>query len=122
MVDPADTRFSFQRIKTQCLPVLKIFQIKSHAERSVLQNRFRQEYNVSVSGATDKTDYFISAGYLEDPSYIQGSSFNRYNVRSNINSQITKWLKAGINMAYSRRAVQSPAPRYGRNPGSADTT
>ena len=41
-----------------------------------LQNRFRQEYNVSVSGATDKTDYFISAGYLEDPSYIQGSSFN----------------------------------------------
>ncbi|MFR4024489.1 MAG: hypothetical protein ACLTZY_00440 [Alistipes indistinctus] len=32
-----------------------------------LQNRFRQEYNVSVSGATDKTDYFISAGYLEDP-------------------------------------------------------
>ena len=84
-----------------------------------LQNRFRQEYNVSVSGATDKTDYFISAGYLEDPSYIQGSSFNRYNVRSNINSQITKWLKAGINMAYSRRAVQSPATRYGRNPGSA---
>ena len=84
-----------------------------------LQNRFRQEYNVSVSGATDKTDYFISAGYLEDPSYIQGSQFNRYNVRSNINSQITKWLKAGINMAYSRRAVQSPATRYGRNPGSA---
>ena len=83
------------------------------------KRRFRQEYTVTASGATDKTDYFLSAGYLEDPSYIQGSSFNRYNVRSNINSQITKWLKAGINMAYSRRAVQSPATRYGRNPGSA---
>ena len=39
-----DTWFSFQRIKTQCLPVLKIFQIKSHAERSVLQNRFRLDF------------------------------------------------------------------------------
>ncbi|MFR4024670.1 MAG: SusC/RagA family TonB-linked outer membrane protein [Alistipes indistinctus] len=84
-----------------------------------MQNRFRQEANVSVSGATDKTDYFISAELPGDPLYIQGSSFNRYNVRSNINSQITKWLKAGINMAYSRRAVQSPATRYGRNLGSA---
>lgn len=80
---------------------------------------FRQEYNVSVSGATDKTDYYISAGYLQDPSYIEGSHFDRYNVRSNINTQVTKWLKAGINMGYSRRSIQSPATRYGRNSGAA---
>ena len=64
-----------------------------------LKNKFRQEYNISVSGATENTDYYLSAGYLSDPSYILGSSFNRYNVRSNINTQVTKWLKAGINMA-----------------------
>ena len=76
-----------------------------------MQNRFRQEYNVSVSGATDKTDYFISAGYLEDPSYIQGSQFNRYNVRSNINSQITKWLK-GVQQPVRRPALSG---RINRN-------
>lgn len=73
-----------------------------------------------MSGATDKTDYYISAGYLEDPSYISGSKFNRFNVRSNINTQVNKWLKAGINMAYSRRDMQSPATRYGnRTPGTS---
>ena len=88
-------------------------------EDLLYKKAFRQEYNVSVSGATDKTDYYISGGYMEDPSYIVGSTFNRYNVRSNINTQVTKWLKAGINMAYSRRATQSPATRWGRNAGPA---
>ena len=81
-------------------------------------NQFRQEYTATVSGATDKTDYYISAGWLDDPSYVEGSIFNRYNLRTNINTQVTKWLKAGVNVSYSRRATQSPATRYGRNPGT----
>ena len=85
----------------------------------VYKRKFRQEYTVTASGATDKTDYFLSAGYMSDPSYIDNSHFNRYNVRSNINTQVTKWLKAGINMGYSRRSTQSPATRYGRNSGPA---
>ena len=80
----------------------------------------RQEYNVTVSGATDKTDYFISAGYLSDPSYFVSSKFNRYNLRSNVSTQIDQWLKAGVNIAYSRRAQQSMATRWGRNPGTTD--
>ena len=85
----------------------------------VFKRRFRQEYNVSVSGATDKTDYFISAGYLSDPSYIANSNFERYNVRSNLNTQITKWLKAGLNMSYSRRSTQLQNGRYSsRNMGA----
>ena len=85
----------------------------------VFKRRFRQEYNVSVSGATDKTDYFISAGYLSDPSYIANSNFERYNVRSNLNTQITKWLKAGLNMSYSRRSTQLQNGRWSsRNMGA----
>ena len=84
------------------------------------KRRFRQEYTVTVSGATDKTDYFLSAGYMADPSYIDNSHFNRYSVRSNINTQITNWLKAGLNMSYSRRATQMQNARYSsRNPGAA---
>ncbi len=88
-------------------------------EDLLYQKAFRQEYNLTVSGATEKTDYYVSAGYLEDPSYIVGSHFNRYNMRVNLNAQVTKWLKAGVNAAYSRRATQSPATRYGRNSGAA---
>lgn len=85
----------------------------------LLKNRFRQEHNLSISGGNDKIDYFFSGGYLEDPSYIKGSSFSRYNGRANINAQVFDWLKVGTNVMYGVRNTQSPATRFGRNPGSA---
>ncbi|MDD4645333.1 MAG: SusC/RagA family TonB-linked outer membrane protein [Bacteroidales bacterium] len=88
-------------------------------DQEFLQNKFRQEHTLSVSGASEKIDYYMSLGYLQDPSYIRGSKFNRYSFRGNVNAKITDWLKAGINTAYANRETQSPATRYGRNPGSA---
>lgn len=88
-------------------------------DKYLLQDKLRQEYNVSASGGNEKVDYFVSLGYLEDPSYIRGSQFKRYNGRTNINAQLYSWLKVGTNVAYSNRETQSTATRYGRNPGSA---
>ena len=87
-------------------------------DKYLLENKLRQEYNVSASGGTEKVDYFISLGYLEDPSYIRGSKFSRYSGRTNINAQLYDWLKVGTNIGYSNRSTQSPATRYGRNPGN----
>lgn len=83
-----------------------------------IERPFRQEHNLSASGGTDKMDYFLSTGLQQDPSYITGSSFKRYNFRSNINAQITKWLKVGGNTSFTHRNTQSPATRFGRNPGT----
>ncbi len=82
------------------------------------ENKFRSEHNMAISGASERIDYYMSLGYLGDPSYIRGSKFDRYNFRSNVNAKITDWLTAGINAAYANRTTQSPATRYGRNPGS----
>lgn len=84
-----------------------------------LEARLRQEYGLTASGGTEKVDYFTSLGYLEDPSYIKGSQFKRYNIRSNVNAQLYDWLKVGANIGYTNRTTQSPATRFGRNPGSA---
>ncbi len=99
-------------------PAAELLYIDNYDDTFLL-NRFRQEYNVSASGGSEKTDYFVSLGYLQDPSYILGSEFERYNVRTNLNAQLLDWLKIGSNMAYTNRRTQSPATRYGRNPGSA---
>ncbi len=88
-------------------------------DKYLLENNFRQEYNLSARGGSDKINYFVSLGYLEDPSYIPGSWFKRYNGRSNINTKLYGWLKVGTNISYSWRETQSPATRWGRNPGSA---
>ena len=83
----------------------------------LLTPRFRQEYNVSASGATDKIDYHVSLGMLSDPSYIQWSGFKRYTARANVNAQVTDWLKTGANFAYTHRKMNSQSTRWGRNPG-----
>lgn len=79
---------------------------------------FRQDHNVSASGGTDKMDYFVSVGYMEDPSYIMNSSFKRYNMRANINAQLTDWLKVGQNTGFTNRNTAMMATRFGRNPGA----
>lgn len=84
----------------------------------LLRNAFRQEYNVSASGGTDKMDYFASVGYLEDPSYIINSEFQRYSGRANLNAQLFKWLKIGANVGYTRTNTESMPTKWGRNPGS----
>jgi TonB-linked SusC/RagA family outer membrane protein len=81
------------------------------------QKKFRQEYNINISGGTDKLDYYFSGSYLGDPSYLPGSKFDRYSLRSNINAQVLPWLKSGVNMSYSNRVMQTPFSRYGRNGG-----
>src|SRR5690606_4190543 len=88
-------------------------------DKYLLENKLRQEYNLSASGGTDRVNYFFSGGYLEDPSYIRGSAFERYNARANVDAQLLDWLKIGTNEGFANRTTQSPATRFGRNPGSA---
>ncbi|KAA0992859.1 SusC/RagA family TonB-linked outer membrane protein [Dyadobacter aurulentus] len=50
---------------------------------------------VSSTGGTEKTKYFISAGYFSQEGVIINSDYNRFNLRVNLDAQITKWLKVG---------------------------
>lgn len=59
----------------------------------------RTDANVNVSGSDEKTDYYVSLGYLDDKGYILNSDFRRFNGRLNVNSQIKPWLKTGVNIS-----------------------
>ena len=61
---------------------------------------FRQEYEANVSGGTDKSDYFISAGYLNEDGIIDNSSFERFTARIKANYDLTNWLRIGANVGY----------------------
>lgn len=69
----------------------------------------RQNYDLNYSGATDKTSYFASVGYLKEDAYALKSDYERINARLSIDSQIKDWLKVGANVAlsnsFSNRAV-----------------
>lgn len=71
-------------------------------------NNLRQEYNLSVSGSTDKLTYFASGSFLDDTGIIENSGFRRVTGRVNVDYQAKKWLKFGTNMSYSYAAMQYP--------------
>ena len=72
-------------------------------------NSFRQEYNVSFSGVTEKLNYYASAGYLKDGGIVNNSDLQRYTARLNIDYQVKKWLKIGTNMNFAHRDANQPA-------------
>lgn len=58
-------------------------------------------HNLSITGGTDNSTYAIGAGYLNQNGIAIGSGFERFNLRASIDTQIKKWLKAGVNMNLS---------------------
>ena len=69
---------------------------------NMFQTATRQEYNLSASGTTGKTDYYLSMGYLDNQSYIVGSNYNRLSARVNVSTQLKSWLRVGMNLGYSK--------------------
>lgn len=64
-----------------------------------------QEYNLGVSGGTDKATYAISMGYLNQEGVVIHTGFERYSMRSNMDAQVTDWLKIGqtLGVGYTKR-------------------
>ena len=65
----------------------------------VSQTGYRQEYNVSVAGATDKFNAYASAGYLKTDGYLLQTDFERYSGRISLNAQPVNFFKIGLNIA-----------------------
>jgi TonB-dependent SusC/RagA subfamily outer membrane receptor len=85
----------------------------------LLRTGFRQQYDISASGGTDKVKYYASLGYLDEPSYVRSSDFKRYTGRVSVDAELYKWLKIGANVSYAHTITNSMSTRYGRNPGAA---
>ena len=79
------------------------------------RNSFRQEYNLSVSGAKDKLNYYGSIGYLNDGGIVSNSDYQRYTARINADYQAKPWLKvtSSISYAHSDSQTASYSSTYG---------
>lgn len=62
------------------------------------EHPFQTEHNLSASGGTDKINYYFSVGYMKQDGFWKSGDLNydRYNIRSNISSKITKGLTAKL--------------------------
>ena len=82
-------------------PAAKDLKWNDKWSRDVFRPGIRQEYNLSASGGSDKTQAYLSASYLSDGGYVPQSGFDRIALRAKVDHSIGKFIKAGLNMAYS---------------------
>lgn len=77
----------------------------------------RQEYNFSVSSATDKSTFYMSLGYLGNEGITANSDLKRLTARLKADYQAKSWMKIGGNMSYARFDSNS----LGNNGSSSST-
>lgn len=65
-----------------------------------------QNYEVSISGADDKTNYYLSGGYYNQQGTAIGSSFERFSMRANVQRKAADWLTLGTNTMLNFQQIQ----------------
>ncbi|HQB27551.1 MAG TPA: TonB-dependent receptor [Paludibacter sp.] len=60
-----------------------------------------QQHQLSAQGGTENVKYYVSGTYLNQLGTIIGTKFNRYSFRANLDAQLKKWLKLGVNTMFS---------------------
>lgn len=62
---------------------------------------YTQSYDLNISGGSEKIQYAIGAGYLDQEGMVKGNEYKRINLRSSLDSQPLKWFKVGYSMNMS---------------------
>ncbi|MET4544604.1 TonB-linked SusC/RagA family outer membrane protein [Pedobacter africanus] len=60
-----------------------------------------QDYNLGVSGGTEKSNVYLSFNYRQAEGIVLNTKVQRYNFRINSDHQLTPWLKVGENLSFS---------------------
>ncbi len=74
-----------------------------------------QSHQLSVSGGSEKTTFFISGNYFKDVGVVANQDFTRYTFRINLDHQINKKIKIGTStlVTYSKRNGEAFNPLGG---------
>jgi len=70
-------------------------------QNEILRVGPQKEYSVGVSGGTKQTTYSISAGYSNIDGLVRNSDYTRWTARARIDQDISKKVKAGVNILFS---------------------
>ena len=68
---------------------------------AIFQTAFQHQHQIGAQGGTEKIQYYVSAGYMDQEGTLIGSNFNRLSVRTNLDAQLKKWLKLGLSATFS---------------------
>ena len=63
-----------------------------------------QDYNASVSGASETMNYYLSAGFLHNEGAVKGNEYRSIRANMKVSGKVTKWLEIGANVNFQDRS------------------
>lgn len=67
----------------------------------VFRTGLLQDYSTSISGGSEKSNFYLSFNYRKAEGIVLNTQTQRYNFRINSDHQLTPWLKIGENLSFS---------------------
>lgn len=86
--------------------------------KAAYQTGVLQKHNVNINGGSESAKYMASVGYLGQTGILPNSDRKQFNMRTNLDMNITKKLTVRLNMAYIKNDYKDPNANYGG--GSSD--
>jgi len=65
----------------------------------IFRNAMMQQYDLSINGGSESTQYAFSGGYNDQDGIVISSNYRRYNFRSNIVTKVNNFLELGANLS-----------------------
>ncbi len=97
----------------------RYYYIADDWEKAGLRNGLRQDYNVSITGGTQKLSYYLSGNYTADEGIISNSNYDRLSTRAAVDYQAKPWLKVGYSMQYAYTKSNYPGDQTNDASGSS---
>lgn len=69
---------------------------------AVVRTALTHSHQISLHGGSQKTQFSLSGGYMNQDGTVVGSNFERFSARTNIDHEFAKWLKVGGSLSYAR--------------------
>ena len=81
-----------------------------------MRSSFRQQHDITMRGGSDKSSYFVSTGYVNQPgtlNFVEDTdNYSRFNINGGIETDVNQWLKFTYRSRYSYSIANEPATEY----------
>lgn len=85
---------------------------------NVYSPSLRQEYNLNISGGTERASFYGSIGMLDNKGIIPNAKMRRYTAKFKTDYEAKSWLKVGMNASYARFNWLNASPNESSDNGS----
>ncbi len=66
----------------------------------IFRTAYGNDNSISVSGGTDRTQYYASASYLKNEGIVKGTDFTRYGLKLRVDQRLANWVKVSAGLNY----------------------